>query len=94
MSETTYTVKPGYSKGGKGRFTKVASPCKFEFTHWESYVACDEPGAQYRIDFAMRNPYCRRGNASRARIVVYSRPGICGFGFIWLLLGIPEKDSC
>lgn len=32
MSETTYTVKPGYSKGGKGRFTKVASPCRFEFT--------------------------------------------------------------
>jgi len=32
MSTATYAVKPGYNKGGKGRFTRVAWPCEFEFS--------------------------------------------------------------
>ena len=32
----TYAVRPGYKKGGKGRFTRVASPCEFDFKPGES----------------------------------------------------------
>jgi predicted RNA-binding Zn-ribbon protein involved in translation (DUF1610 family) len=37
-SKAGFPVKPGYHKGGKGRFTRLASPCDFEFAAGRSPI--------------------------------------------------------